>query len=190
MKNKLFSKQLLIIATATVLISSCKKKDEETQPVATVIVPSDTVTKVFISCEGKFIGGTGTLSIFNTKTNATQNDIFKTANGFDLGNIAQSVSVFNNRVYIVVNNANKVEVVNDSTIASVATISGLTGPRYFLGISESKGYITQWGVTQGQIEVVNLTNSAIIKTINCGTGTECMLRKGDFIWQLKTVMNW
>jgi YVTN family beta-propeller protein len=77
----------------------------------------------------------------------------------------------------VVNNANKVEVVNSNDFTSVAVISGLALPRYFLGISNQKAYVSQWGADglTGSVQVVDLNTNTVTKSIPTGQGPERML---------------
>ena len=182
---------LILVAcflATSVCFTSCKK-DDDTDPVVTPIDTTDTIdstaliTKdVFITCEGPFAGGTGTLTKVNLAAMSVQNNAFETVNGYPLGNIVQSVSVFNDRAYIVVNNAHKIEVVNASTLVSVGQITGLTYPRNFLGISDTKAYVTEWGTTQGKVMVIDLQTLAVTDSITCSYGTECLIKKGNFVY--------
>ena len=141
---------------------------------------------ILISNEGAFDGGagTGSISFFDRTESSIENRIFETANERPLGNIVQSVSLHNENAYIVVNNANVVEVAEAETFISIATIEGLALPRYFLGIDNNKAYISQWGEggLQGSVAVIDLTTNSISKTIATDAGAERMLRVGNEIW--------
>ncbi len=170
---KMLAKSATLVVTSLMLLSSCKKDNNDN-----TVVTAD----VLVSCEGPFGSGTGTISKISLDSNAVQNNAFETANGFPLGNIVQSVSVFNDRAYIVVNNAHKVEVATASTLTSVGRITGLVYPRSFLGISEQKGYITMWGSTGGKVMVIDLTTLQVTDSIPCGYGSESMIKKGKFVY--------
>ena len=140
---------------------------------------------VFIVNEGPFQSGTGTISFFNKNTDSVTHHIFETANSRPLGNIVQSMSIHNDKGYIVVNNANKIEVVDLFDFQSTATINGLELPRYFLGITENKAYVSQWGLgSMGSVKVLDLTTNTITKTIAAGTGAEKMLLVGNEVYVL------
>src|SRR5690606_36133260 len=100
------------------------------------------------------------------------------------GNIVQSMNVLNTSGYIVVNNANKIEVVEAGTFKSVGTITGLNAPRYILQVNDQKAYITEWGNgSEGNIRILNLTNNSIEGTINLNRkGAEKMLKHGDYVY--------
>ena len=58
--------------------------------------------------------------------------MFFQTNGTPLGDVVQSITQFNNNAYVVVNNSNKIEVIDITNFSSIATITGFTSPRYFL----------------------------------------------------------
>jgi hypothetical protein len=82
----------------------------------------------------------------------------------------------------VVNNAAKVEVVNLSTFKSAGTITGITNPRYFMGVSATKGYITEWGASAGSVKVVDLLTNTVTKTILTNSGPNKMVKVGDRVY--------
>jgi len=165
----------LIIAFA-----SCKKDTPVVQASSTPALTNG----VFVINQGPFQSGTGTISFYNRSNSQVTTDVFQNANnGYVLGNIAQSMAFYNGKGYIVVNNAEKVVVVNGNTLVELATITNLTQPRYFLGINSGKGYISQWNASgAGCIKVINLTTSAIINTIPTGAGAENMLLSGNSVY--------
>jgi len=138
---------------------------------------------IFIVNEGIFQTGTGTISFIDRTNDSVSYDIFAAVNGRPLGNVTQSMAIFNGDAYIVVNNASKIEVVDETTFESRATITGLTSPRYFLGISKSKGYVTDWA---GNVAVIDLDANAVSKTITVKSGPEQMLIHGQDVYVLNS----
>lgn len=167
-----------------------------TAPPPTSIVPivttpadsnSNTVSGgVFITNEGPFGSGSGTVGYYNRSTKSYHNEIFQNTNSYPLGNIVQSINIFNNAGYIVVNNADKVEVIDATTLVSGGVISGLSAPRYFLGINNTTGYVSQWGAGVGSIQVIDLSTNTITSTIATGIGAEKMLMIGDKVYVVCT----
>jgi DNA-binding beta-propeller fold protein YncE len=80
-----------------------------------------------------------------------------------LGDVFQSVNLFNNRAYLVVNNSQKIEVVQNGTYKSIATISGFTSPRYMLQIDANRAYVSEYYANA--IRIVDLINNSIIGSI-------------------------
>ena len=78
----------------------------------------------------------------------------------------------------------KIEVVNSTNFKSLATISGLSLPRYMLAVNANKAYVSQWGssgVGKG-IRVVDLTNNTAGSLIPAGNGPEKMLQNGNLVY--------
>jgi len=136
---------------------------------------------VFISNEGPFNSGTGTISAKSFVNGIVENEIFQKMNNYPLGNIVQSIEVYRDLAYIIVNNMNKVEVVDAKTFKSIATIDDIVLPRYFLGISENKAYISSW---DNVVAVVDLNTNSVIKQIPTGTGPEKMIKVNDKVFVL------
>lgn len=178
------NKLLLLTALAVgSIFTSCKKDDPEPDPT----VPSAGTTYdngVFVTNEGPFGSGTGTLSFISRNGGSAYNDIFAAKNSFPLGNIVQSMSIHNGKGYVVVNNAGKVEVMDASSLASSGTITGFTYPRYFLGIDNSKAYVSEWGAggLAGAVKVIDLNTKTITATINTGKGAENMVKVGSKVF--------
>ncbi|GAA4356280.1 hypothetical protein GCM10023185_19940 [Hymenobacter saemangeumensis] len=129
---------LLLLAVAGLTACDPDKKDPDPTP----IPPTN---NVFVLNEGQFLAGDGAVSHFNRETKALILDTYGAANnGAALGDVVQSMGVAGNRGYVVVNNSNKIEVVNLPDFKAVATIRGLSQPRYFVSTSASRGYVTEW----------------------------------------------
>ncbi len=138
----------------------------------------------YISNEGTFLTGNGSVSYFNTRDNTIENNIFQNVNGRPLGDVVQSITFHNGLAYIIVNNSNKMEVVNANTFESVATVEGLSLPRQFAGITNDKGYVTQWGDGfSGSIQIIDLNTFTITgEFATGGNGPDKMTVVGDKIY--------
>jgi hypothetical protein len=154
------------------VVSSCEKEDDEP-------IDDDTHYEngVFVVNEGNYGSGNGTISFYSRQTKEVSQDIFGTENdGAALGDVVQSMSIYNGKAYIVVNNSSKVEVVESGHFESKGTIEGLTSPRYFVALNSSKAYVSDWGSTGGNVSVVDLSSNTVSATIDVkGTGPENML---------------
>lgn len=135
---------------------------------------------VFISNEGPFQGGNGTLSWYDLSDKSVTNDLFLSEVGRPLGNVVHSVHVFDDYLYIVVNNSGVVEVVEADEMEHEMTITGLTNPRYAQGISEDIVAITDWGTNT--VEIINASNSSGVASISTGNGPERMLLNGNTLY--------
>lgn len=174
-KQKHLLKSLIILTALLFTFTSCKK-DETSE--GDIIKPDN---RVFIVNEGPFQTGSGSLSIYYRDTKEVEQNAFYDVNDFSLGNLVQSLNVFNDKVYIVVNNAGKVEVADKSTLQSSGTIEGINLPRYFVGVSETKAYVSSW---DNKVYIVNLPSNTVSGKISTATGPEKMLKVGETVWVL------
>ena len=140
----------------------------------------------FIINEGNFGSGIGTLSFVGNDGNVTQ-DIYQTVNSEPIGNALQSMYIYNDKAYLVVNNSQKIIVVNRYTMEKLATIEGsdINNPRYFVAVG-NKGYISNWGDATDPnddfITVINLETNAVESTITVAEGPEDMLINDDKLY--------
>jgi DNA-binding beta-propeller fold protein YncE len=135
---------------------------------------------VFVVNEGNFSWGQATISFFDSKTKKVSQRIFEAENGEVLGNVAQSISLFEDEIYLVVNNSQKVEVINPTTFKRIATIDELNSPRYFLGLNSEKAYITD--LYEGGIWIVDLKNNIISGKIEVDGWTEQLVKVGNDVF--------
>jgi hypothetical protein len=169
-------KSFLSLLSVILLFTSCEK-DSNDHPAGAWS------NSVFIINEGPYPTGSGTISAFNRETLEVTDDLFGTANGRPLGNVVQSLTVHGDKAYIVVNNANKIEVVNLEDFKSVASIENLVLPRYFVAPDDLKGYVSCWDST---VKVVNLADYSIINSIKVGTGPDELITVGNYLFVINT----
>ena len=174
MRNLMF-----FIVLALLVFTACdSKKDHEPQIQTTVDTWSE--SKVLICNEGNFGWGNASVSIYDKNDKSIVNEAFKATNEYGLGDVCQSAYYFNEKIYIVVNNSSKIEVVNQNDFKINATIGGLTSPRYFLPVSNSKAYVTD--LYADEISVVNLNSKLVTGTIKCNGWTEELAQSGDKVY--------
>ncbi len=166
---------LFISAMLLTTLVSCDRTEE----------PEGAFAKgVFVTNEGLFQTGTGTITHFDPENNTATQDIYGKANlSAALGNIVQSMTIVGDEAYIVVNNANKIMVVDANTFQFLREITGFTMPRYVVA-SANRVYVSEWGTDgiNGAVKIVNPLSSTILKTIPTGQGAENMLLDGDKLY--------
>jgi len=164
-KNTLF---LLFIFFS--LIYSCKKDQPPERPTENFTLGN--TGGVFVVNEGNYAFGNAKLSYYNKAENSTIVDLFEQTNGTGVGDVLQSLYVFNQHAYLVVNNSGKIEVCDPVNLQKTATISGLTSPRYFLPVSNNKAYVTD--IYANKIWKIDLTNNTISGSIHLNGWSEQM----------------
>ncbi len=183
MRISKFPKFLTAPIVALLVLAGCSPDKE------VVVAPAAENNNVFVLNEGPFSSGSGvgTVTLYDKITKAVTPDLFQGVNGTGrrLGNIVQSMAVRDKRGYIVVNGSNKVEVVSLPDFKSVGVVRGLNSPRYFLPISTSRAYVTQWGNYAGVragVKVVDLINNVVVDSIATGDLPERLILAGGKVF--------
>ena len=167
--------RLSLVCLLLILGISCKP-----EPPGPVDSPKPSKGSVLLLNEGNFQWGNASLDLYDPETEILQSGIFKSANQQALGDVLQSMSIFQDKGYLVVNNSGKIEVVNPTDMTSLGTIEGLTSPRFFLGISSSKAYVSD--LYANAIAIVDLSDQAVSGSISCPGWTEQMLSVGEMVF--------
>ncbi len=178
MKSNLLS---LFILSVIFLLTSCSDDDNSSDNNSN---DAGKYSKgIFFINEGTFGVGNGSISFYDGST--VEHQIFANTNTRPLGDVVQDLYFHDNKGYIVVNNSNKLEIVNQSDFTELATITGLKLPRYFIPSAPGKGYISTWGEdgVSGKIQILDLETEMITDSISTGGGgPEKMKIIGDKIY--------
>ena len=165
---------------ALLLLNSCSPKEDKK-------LPEPIASRVFVVNEGVFRSNNGTVSLFDPTAKTVAPDLFQGVNGTGriLGDVVQNLVVAGGRGYVVVNNSNKIEVVSLPDFRSVGVVRGLKSPRYFLAVSATRAYVTQWGKfgnTRAGIKVIDLTTNAVVDSIATGSLPERLMLAGGRVF--------
>ena len=182
-------KPLFLSLVAAIFLNSCSN-DELQVPVYTPLGSYD--SGVLVLNEGSFGSSNSSVSFISFDLNTAQNDIFKVVNpALVLGDVAQSIGFNGELAYIVVNNSNKIQIVNRYTMVNVGTITtGLNNPRY-IAFANGKGFVTNWGTTtftgpeptpDDFIAVINLSSNTVTSTIPVIEGPERIIANGSNLY--------
>ena len=153
---------------------SCSKDPIREKPVDPPVVDTTINFKegCFVVNEGNFNWGNASISFISNVTGKVEQDLFDAINNRRLGDVAQSMNVFNGMGFIIVNNSDKIEVVSMNDFKSIATITGFNSPRYIEFVDSTKAYVTN---LENDIAVVDLNTLKITKTITIPEWTEGMV---------------
>ena len=105
---------------------------------------NDGANQIVIGNEGGFTYGNASLQLYDPESEELRDAVFQTANQRPLGDVLQDVRLFDGRLYVVLNNSNRIEVIDTSDFGIIGSITGLTSPRYLLPVSERKCYVTDF----------------------------------------------
>ena len=141
---------------------------------------------LFIVNEGNFQYGNATLSYYDPDNDSIQNEVFFRANGMKMGDVAQSMTIYENRGWLVVNNSHVIFAIDVNTGREVGRIENLTSPRYIHFISSEKAYISQ--LWDNRITIVNPATYSITGYIDVpgmsmeSGSTEQMVSIGRYVY--------
>lgn len=166
-------KNIFLFISIIILLSSCVKDKPNIQSPGSVNISA--THKVYITNEGNFMNNNSSVTFYNPDTKEVVQDIFKAQNpNQTLGDVCQSIQKTGNEYYLVVNNSNKIIVVNADDFKFKQNIMGFVSPRYILPVSFSKAYVSD--LYANKIAIVNLFTKNIISYIQCNGWTEKMLQ--------------
>ncbi len=133
---------------------------------------------ILVLNEGNIGTDSGAVS-FISQDNQVSNNIFRQANSNAiLGDVAQSMSFYNDVAVIVLNASNTIKIVNKKTFQLVENgiiDTGLINPRY-VSFYDNKAYVTCWGnggnPDDDYVAVINMDTYQIESTISFPEGIE------------------
>jgi len=121
------------------------------------------IGKAFILCEGNFGSSNAALWSISPEDSTTETLII---GGGSLGDLAQSLTIADDKLYVIVNNSHKIEVFSlGNEISHDTTIfdeDNDVGPRYLVATGDT-GYVSCWNLSA--ILVLDLATSTVIDTI-------------------------
>lgn len=135
--KKLAILNVTLLAMVGWLFTSCKES-----PVDTVYFDFSGNKGVYIVNEGNFMYGNSSLSFYDPTAKRVYNQVFMSRNGAPLGDVAQSMYLWKNLGFVVVNNSGKIYVIDNTTAEFQGSISGLSSPRYIHIFDQEKAYVT------------------------------------------------
>lgn len=164
---------LFVMVVATLTLAGC-------DPVADP-GPLNTGPKgIYVVNEGSFLASNAELSFIGEDRTSVSGAVFSTANpGRTLGDVAQSAQVFDGKLYIVVNNSRKIEVIEAGTHRWLQTVTLARAPRAVEVVTPTKAYVTNMDST---VSVVDLGSGLVTKDIVVGVNPEGLVRSGHRLY--------
>lgn len=185
MRNTLFISFLIVF-------TSCVKDKPQDNP--NVDVQLSGAKKVYVINEGGFGYGNASVSLYDPGNGNIIEDLYKTQNSSDVGDVAQSLSYINNKFYLVVNNSGKV-LVCDPDFKKITQINGIGSPRYILPVTNQKAYVSDY--SSNAVSIINLNTNTKTGSILFGGWTEKMVLiynkafitnlRRDYVYRVNTI---
>ena len=198
MKKFYFS--FAVLAMGAAFLTACSDDEETPQKKAV-----DVTNGVAVVCSGNMSSSiNGALTYYNYSTKLATAQAFRLANGRELGLTANDALVYGNKIYIVVDNENTIEVVSKKDLKSVKQIklSELMSdgqgahPRHIIA-QDGKIYVSNYGTSvadwttyttsgNGSVAVLDTVSFNLQKTYNVGCYPEGLAIIGDNLYVLNS----
>jgi DNA-binding beta-propeller fold protein YncE len=159
-------KIIAIIIVLILLLGSCKKNQ---------VPPSlgEFEHAVFIVNEGNFTAGNASLTYYNQQTDELIQQVFYRKNNVPLGDVANSILIGENDIYLIVNNSHTIYKIDAQTGLFKAKTDQLTSPRNMILLDGNKALISD--LYEKNLTLINSSNMEIISKINIGRTSENLL---------------
>lgn len=169
---------------ACLFFTACSKdKDKGAKPTNTGVVPPTAVPgerNVYIACEGSFGNGNASLYMQNLGSYVLYEDVYFTINSKMLGDVFQSIERIDDRLFLCVNNSDKILVVDAKTREYEGVIN-IPKPRYILPINPEKAYVGT--MYSNKVYIINPKTLAISGTIEMpAQNPEGMMIQGSRVY--------
>ena len=175
MKNFKITGLISLLALTAV---SCNRDE------ADAIIPAEKHENgILVANEGKFGTPNAELSYISRGFSSIKNDIYKTTNGENLGDVLQHVNFHNGEAYLVVNNSNKIIITDRYTFQKKAEITqDIKNPRYITFVG-NQAYVTNSTYRGEQsVTIYNTENYNLIKKIPSNDTVERIVTAGTNVF--------
>lgn len=180
MLNTRFSGLTGLILLSILTFSSCAP--EENTPTGAY------AEGVFFINEGSFGQGNGSITHLNPTTQTLTQDIIGAANnGLITGDIVQDLQFSTTKAFVVVNNGNRILVLEKGSFVLDTILTSRPLPRY-LFLDQGTAYLTQWVSfgAPGNLVKINLSDYSMTDSIVLGELPEQMLPMGNDLWVINS----
>jgi hypothetical protein len=142
---------------------------------------SDFNDGMLILNEGTFTFGNASLDFYKHSKDSLFQNVFSSQNkDAKLGDVGQSMVENDSLIFIVVNNSQKIEVVNKKTLKSIRTITGFGSPRYLHLLDGTRALVTE--LYNQKVHMIDFTQGTIIKSFESFGWTEKMIQNEGQVW--------
>ncbi|MCR4591559.1 MAG: hypothetical protein K5672_00190 [Bacteroidaceae bacterium] len=139
-----------MLLLALVLMAACSNSEAVIEPEGSgPISPTNPVVDggVLILCEGSFNAGNSSLSYYNPVDKTVENGVFRRINDAKLGDVGQSICIFDGTIYIAVENSGVIWALDEKTFKvkgrlTATADNNIINPRYIHKVYKDKAYVT------------------------------------------------
>ena len=150
------------------LFTSCDDMYDVERPVIDIDTTAN--YRVAVLCEGLFNMNNSTLAYYDAPSNTIDYNIFKEKNGRGLGDTANDMKLYGDRLFVIVNVSSQLEIIDTATFVSVKQIpffneDGRARQPRFIEFYEDNAYVSCF---DGMVARLNLNTLEITGWVRCG----------------------
>jgi hypothetical protein len=176
--KKIFLKRMMIFFSGTILLlTSCERTEDEPD------ITANNLKGMFVVCEGIFGSANGDITYYNPETKQWVKSLYYSVNKVTPGDVVQAFEVLDTLGFLLVNNAQKVVVVNMKDFTKVKTIGGFSYPRSVVRGDEKSVYVSNGnGYSGNYIYKVDLKTLKKTDSLKVTTGPEKLIVAGSKVY--------
>ena len=161
---------LLTFVGTALIMTACEKTVDDPD------ITANNLKGMFVVCEGVFGQANGDISFYDSDLNQTTKSLYSSTNGVPIGDVVQSFVIADTLGFIVVNNSQKVTVVNMKDFKAVKTITGFSYPRSVVRTDENTIYVSNGdGYSSNYIYSIDLASLKKTDSLEVTTGPEKLI---------------
>lgn len=167
----------IAVASALLFTMSCRNDDPVTE-----VPKGDYQNGILIANEGNFGKPNATISWVSPDYSTVKDDVYKTVNGENLGDVLISVAFKGDDAYLAVNNSNKIVVANRYTLKKTSEITAEVHQPRYVAFSNNKLFVTNNDFFSTRKLNIYDGNNAFVKSISFDRYAEKVVEAGNYIY--------
>ncbi|MBI3143130.1 MAG: hypothetical protein HYZ16_09915 [Bacteroidetes bacterium] len=150
--------------------------------------PEEPKKGILVLNEGGFQKGNASLAFYDLENRELKTGLYTEANSKPLGDVGQSMTMINNKLYVVMNNSGLIKVLDPTNLKEVAEITGFTSPRHIVPVSDKKAFVSD--LFGNEVKVVDLNVHVARKGVTIKGMTESMAVVGSQLFVTNNATNY
>jgi len=130
----------------------------------TAQLPTAEVLGIYVGNQGNFSDNNGSVTYIDIQAD-TSMQILE-----DFGTLVQSLTLYNDKVYVMSNTSNSVDVIDVSINMRESQITSVPTPRYLAATDENRAYVSN--LYSATVTIIDLLTNSVVGTIPTGANPE------------------